>query len=205
MDYFSLDTETTGLNKDVVLPIEFCVLFETPNDQKSYEEIPKFKRYIKWPYYPFELKALEMNENIIRILRNDAGTEDQQHLVVDNTDFVLDFCDFLDSLGFKRESPTKTHPNGFYYINIVGKNVSYDIALMEKLPLWKDNIKPRHRTGDPNVLYVDWFNDKTFPNLSTCKERASLENNEVSHDADLDAWDVIQVLRKDYGRFTLKK
>jgi len=202
MDYFSLDTETTGLNVDYVLPIEFCVLFETPNDQKTYEEIPKFKRYIKWPYYPFELSALKINANVMRILGNEEGTQDQQHLVVDHTELVPQFCEFLESIGLKRESPKPQQPLGYYYINVAGKNVYWDLEITEKLPGWKENIKVRKRLGDPSTLFVDWYKDKTFPNLSTCKERASIENIEIAHDSDLDAWDVIQVLRKKYGEQT---
>jgi len=199
MDYFSTDTESTGLNLAIVLPIEISMLFETPNDQKSYEEIPKFKAYIKWPYYPFELVALKMNQNVIDILNNEPGTEGEQHLVMDNEEVVDKICSWLESLGFKRESPNKKNPKGYYYINFAGKNVSFDLQLLEKLPGWKENIKVRHRVGDPNVLYVNWYADKTFPNLSTCKERAELGNTEVLHNSDSDAWDVIEVLRKKYG------
>jgi hypothetical protein len=44
---------------------------------------------------------------------------------------------------------------------------------------------------------VDWNNDKSLPNLTTCKERAGIEGV-VTHDALEDAWDVIEVLRKFY-------
>lgn len=199
MDYFSLDTETTGLNREIVLPIEVCFLFETPNDQKSYEEIPKFKRYIKWPYYPFELVALKMNQNIVDILNNEPGTENEQHLVVDNENIVADLCEFFLSLGFKRESPDKINPEGYFYFNVVGKNVSYDMLMMQKLPGWNENFKPRHRVGDPNMYYVNFYKDRTFPNLAKCKERGGCKNNNVAHDSDLDAWDVIVLLRKNYG------
>jgi hypothetical protein len=37
-------------------------------------------------------------------------------------------------------------------------------------------------------------NDDTLPSLDVCKKRANIDGN-VSHNALLDAWDVIQVLR----------
>ena len=47
------------------------------------------------------------------------------------------------------------------------------------------------------ILFVDWNNDTSLPNLTTCKERAGIEGV-VTHDALEDAWDVVQVLRKFY-------
>jgi hypothetical protein len=44
---------------------------------------------------------------------------------------------------------------------------------------------------------VDWKNDKSLPNLTTCKERAGVSGI-VTHNALEDAWDVIEVLRKFY-------
>jgi hypothetical protein len=58
-------------------------------------------------------------------------------------------------------------------------------------------IKFRSRVLDPAILYVDWVNDDSLPSLSTCKERAGLDPL-VTHDALDDAWDVIELLRKNY-------
>lgn len=45
---------------------------------------------------------------------------------------------------------------------------------------------------------MDFKNDDWLPNLTTCKEKAGLEETEVTHNALDDAWDVIQVLRAKY-------
>ncbi len=42
---------------------------------------------------------------------------------------------------------------------------------------------------------MDWENDDEPPNLSTCLERAGVENTVVTHDAVDDARDVIRVIR----------
>ena len=58
-------------------------------------------------------------------------------------------------------------------------------------------IKFRSRVLDPAILYVDWNKDDSLPSLTTCKERAGLDPL-VTHDALDDAWDIIELLRKNY-------
>jgi hypothetical protein len=83
-------------------------------------------------------------------------------------------------------------------INVAGKNFgTFDKKFLEKLPRWQQLIRTKQRIIDPAILFVDWKNDQTLPNLTECKERAGVKGI-VTHDALEDAWDVIQTLRKFY-------
>jgi hypothetical protein len=83
-------------------------------------------------------------------------------------------------------------------LNVAGKNFgTFDKLFLQELPWWQKLIRTRQRVLDPAILMVDWNNDKSLPNLTTCKERAGIEGV-VTHDALEDAWDVIEVLRKFY-------
>jgi hypothetical protein len=82
--------------------------------------------------------------------------------------------------------------------NVAGKNFgTFDKLFLQELPWWQKLIRTRQRVLDPAILMVDWKNDKSLPNLTTCKERADIQGI-VTHNALEDAWDVIEVLRKFY-------
>jgi hypothetical protein len=83
-------------------------------------------------------------------------------------------------------------------INVAGKNfASFDKLFLERLPRWQQVIRIRQRMIDPSVIFTNWKDDDTLPNLQTCKERAKIEGI-VTHNALEDAWDVIQLLRTQY-------
>ena len=91
---------------------------------------------------------------------------------------------------------------GAVVINAAGKNfATFDKLFLQKLPNWSAKIQIRQRVIDPAIMFVDWLQDGSLPNLQTCIQRASLEG-EVTHDALQDAFDVIRVIRaktKDYS------
>jgi hypothetical protein len=83
-------------------------------------------------------------------------------------------------------------------LNVAGKNFgTFDKLFLQELPWWQKLIRTRQRVLDPAILMVDWKNDKSLPNLTTCKERAGVDGI-VTHNALEDAWDVIEVMRKFY-------
>lgn len=83
-------------------------------------------------------------------------------------------------------------------ITVAGKNFgTFDKLFLERLPRWKQFIRIQQRIIDPSAYYIDWQNDTSAPSLLTCKERAGIEGI-VTHNAIEDAWDVIQLLRKQY-------
>jgi oligoribonuclease len=84
-------------------------------------------------------------------------------------------------------------------INCAGKNFgTFDKKFIELLPRWQQIFNIRQRIIDPSVLFTDWKNDTSLPSLGECKKRAGIEG-EVTHDAIEDAWDVIMLLRTEYG------
>jgi oligoribonuclease len=116
-------------------------------------------------------------------------------------DFVTNGREYLDRHVFIEDGKVlpviglKTKPITF---SAAGKNfATFDKKFLEKLPRWQQCFKIRQRVIDPAILYVDWQNDETLPDLSTCKVRAYLPSI-ITHNALEDAWDVIQVLRKTY-------
>jgi hypothetical protein len=83
-------------------------------------------------------------------------------------------------------------------INVAGKNFgTFDKLFLQELPWWQKLIRTRSRILDPAILFCDWNNDESLPSLTKCKERASIEGI-VTHNALEDAWDVIELLRKNY-------
>lgn len=79
-----------------------------------------------------------------------------------------------------------------------GKNfATFDKKFLEKLLRWQQCIRVQQRVIDPAILYMDWKNDSTLPNLSECKVRAGLPSV-VTHNALEDAWDTLLVTRNIY-------
>lgn len=115
--------------------------------------------------------------------------------------FETDGREYLDQQVFIRNGKrfpafsSKMKPISF---SAAGKNfATFDKKFLEKLPRWQQCLKVKQRVIDPAILYVDWNNDDTLPNLSTCKVRAGLPSL-VTHNALEDAWDTLLVLRKFY-------
>ena len=79
-------------------------------------------------------------------------------------------------------------------ITVAGKNYSgFDKRFLEKLEGW-NTINFSHRVIDPSILYMDWDNDESLPNLDECLKRANI-NKTVSHNALDDAMDIVNLLR----------
>lgn len=98
---------------------------------------------------------------------------------------------------FKEVSILKTL-NGIVWVNGAGKNFgTFDKRFIDAYPEFGDFVRFKQRVLDPSILYVDWKNDRSCPDLTTCKERAGLDPF-VSHDSLEDAWDVVELLRKFY-------
>lgn len=77
-----------------------------------------------------------------------------------------------------------------------GKNFSkFDRQFLEQLPFFNSLISINSRAIDPGTMYIDWEKDLVPPNLSKCKERASLKDTHITHNAVKDAIDVIKCVR----------
>lgn len=120
----------------------------------------------------------------------------------------LDNCTFIERLPILFiEFLLKNNIDINEKLNLAGKNLAmFDLKFLEALEWRKSKTMERygeilfnykHRIIDPSILFTDFITDNELCNLSKCKERAGL-NNEVTHNALQDAWDVIQVLRTKY-------
>lgn len=226
MIYISIDTETTGLNPETCQLLSIGAIVEDTEKKLSFEEIPKFHCAIlrgERDILQGELYALNMNKDLIEKITyySTAKDQDERNDLVQMTgmqflreeEVVKAFFHFLIDAGaiIPEFDPSKTVEiiNGKTYpalttkmkpfhLNVAGKNFhSGDQTYIERLPRWKQIFRIRHRHIDPSVLFADWKNDESMPNLGVCKERAKVDGI-VTHDALEDAWDVVQLLRTQY-------
>lgn len=200
MLYVSIDIETSGLNpkKDQIL--SFGAIIEDTSKSLSFEDCPKFYATVIHRRIKGSPKALLMNMDVIKDIsdyieneRNDALNNEvgnYNHIFVETFTLTSSFTSFLHSNGIKVDSRSNK-----FKINVAGKNfATFDMLFLNNVPGWLGFIDIRKRILDPAILYFDVNNDDTLPSLDVCKNRANIDGN-VSHNALLDAWDVIQVLR----------
>jgi hypothetical protein len=83
-------------------------------------------------------------------------------------------------------------------VNAAGKNfATFDKKFIDQIEKFYYLVRFRQRVLDPSVLFIDWENDTSAPDLAQCKERAQIEGI-VTHDSIYDAWDVVSLFRKHY-------
>lgn len=206
MKYVSIDIETTGLNPQKHQILQFAAIVEDTENPLSFDDIPKFEAIFKYEEIIGEPIAIAMNIGLInnpqrRKLNKESYSFANSDITETyfyeskwkrNVNFPFDFYKFLMRYGVYvadfTEKPSKK-------MTVAGKNFNaFDKVFLSKLDDFDDKIKIHHRTIDPAILYVDWATDTELPSLSECKKRAGLEPT-VAHDALLDAWDVIQLVR----------
>lgn len=222
MIYVSVDVETSGLNPDKHQVLSIGAIIEDTKKKSPYEECPKFHAMIVANEIVGSPRALQINQKLISVMSEYLGAEPEdktnmehhsefQFNTIDNV--VMSFFDFLFLNGFGYDTisggqqirfingrtlpliGTRTKP---ITINVAGKNfATFDKLFLQKLPWWEKLIRIRQRVIDPAILFCDWENDETLPNLHTCKQRAGIDGV-VTHNALEDAWDVIEILRKSY-------
>jgi len=226
MIYISIDTETTGLNPETCQLLSFGAIVEDTEKKLPFEEIPKFHCAIlrgERDVIQGELYALNMNRYLIEKITMYATARDQDekndlvhmtrmqflreeevakaffHFLIDAGAITPEF-DYTKTVEIVngKTYPMLTTKMKPFHLNVAGKNFhSGDQTYIERLPRWKQIFRIRHRHIDPSVLFVDWKNDESMPNLGVCKERAKVDGI-VTHDALEDAWDVVQLLRTQY-------
>lgn len=196
MVYFSIDTETTGLDWEKCQLLEFGAIMEDTESPKTYDESKKFRAVFPHEYICGQPYALDMNKGIIEIIKDYQKIQDplktiefmKKNDIVPMENFVGLFVEWLSSCGI---NPRKA-------INVAGKNFNgFDRRFLEKVSGWKDSVKVKHRVIDPAILFADWKKDDSMPSLDKCLERSGV-SKKVSHNSLEDAWDVICVLRGQY-------
>jgi len=214
MIYVSIDIETSGLDSEKHKVLSIGAIIEDTEKKLPYEECPKFNAIILQNEITGSPRALTMNKEIIAMIGEYLeGTNETRHLINTHSDYsfyekddvVKKFYEFLWVNGYGDAVPnqllvtSKIDSNSKpITLNVAGKNFgTFDKLFLQELPWWQKLIRTRQRVLDPAILMVDWKNDKSLPNLTTCKERAGVDGI-VTHNALEDAWDVIEVMRKFY-------
>jgi hypothetical protein len=222
MVYVSVDIETSGLDHEKNKVLSIGAIIEDTEKKLPYEDCPKFNAIVLQNEITGSPRAITMNKDIIAMIGEYLEGTNEVRLNMDNIlnysfykedEVVKEFYCFLDKNGL---GYGLTNSGGYgevidgvhrpmingatkpITLNVAGKNFgTFDKLFLQQLPWWQKLIRTRQRVLDPAILMVDWKNDKSLPNLTTCKERAGV-NGIVTHNALEDAWDVIEVLRKFY-------
>ena len=222
MIYVSIDIETSGLNHDMNHVLSIGAIIEDTTKKLPYEELPKFNAIVLQNNIQGSPRAITMNKEIIALMGEYLeGDKETRHLMNVHSDYgfyeeeevVKEFYCWLDRNGLGHgltnsggyaevvDGVTRPMINGAtkpITLNVAGKNFgTFDKLFLQELPWWQKLIRTRQRVLDPAILCVDWVNDMSLPNLTTCKERMNVDGI-VTHNALEDAWDVIEILRKFY-------
>jgi len=223
MRYFSIDIETTGLDRENHKVLSIGAIFEDTTKKLPFSEIPKFHAAILQHEITGSPFAINLNRDLIGyIAAHQDGSvpkkleiEAQSGMKFYHEEQVVEaFFQFVIDCGVYEWEPAvpgttvkmvdgKTYPALTSKIkpasiNCAGKNFgTFDKIFLEQLPRWQQAIRIRQRIIDPSILYVDWSKDAEIPGLGKCKERAGFDKV-VTHNALEDAWDIVELLRKHY-------
>ena len=223
MSYVSVDIETSGLDPEKNCILSIGAIIEDTENKLPFEDCPKFNAVILQREILGSPRAITMNKDLIAMIGEYLeGTDETRFLMNTHTDYqflekedvVKEFYWWLDENGFGhglidnsggyveikdgKHRPMINSSTKPITLNVAGKNFgTFDKLFLQQLPWWQKLIKVRQRVLDPAILMVDWKNDTSLPNLTTCKERAGVSGI-VTHNALEDAWDVIEVLRRFY-------
>ena len=220
MKYVVIDIETGGIpgrdgNVEDLPILEFGAIIEDTNNPLAWDDIPKFNKIIRHEQYRGGAFAINLNARIFEILakretfkRNEREEYDSHHGIIELKDLSQEFFKFLvPHLGKFKEGDdfdAVLHNSDIYKqapltITPAGKNFdAFDRKFIELIPKWDSYIRLRHRTIDPTTPYIDWLNDETPPGLGECLQRAGIIK-QITHCAVEDAFDTLQVLRKEYN------
>lgn len=205
MRYVSIDIETTGLDPNENQMIEFGAIIENSHFPLSYDESPKYRRIIlaKDKVYNFSSYAAKINANLIALISDiengRAGVSFNNNKNITETAFyadelIPDFKIWLMTNGFIENS------KGTVQIVAAGKNFSgFDKQFIKSLSPESYGLKINYKAIDPATSFIDWENDLEPPSSDECLKRAGIIA-ETKHEALGDAWNVIQLLRTQYGR-----
>ena len=185
MKYIAIDIETTGLDPETCQILQIGAVIEDTKTQLPIEDLPTFNVYLKRDFIRGTPYALHMNGDIIEKILDDGSNVIHPSNVTDKFKRWLLINDYYYS----------GHPDPKLKIIAAGKNLaSFDQPFLERLVNWKSRIEMSHRKIDPAILFVDWENDESLPNLKTCLERAGIKEK-VSHDALEDALQIVKLIR----------
>jgi len=205
MKYISIDLETTGIDPEQNQIIEFGAIIEDSKNPLSYEESKKYRRVIlaRDRVYNFSSYAARLNANLIALISDiENGRADVKFTNNSNLtetafyvdELISDFKIWLLANGFIENS------QGTVQIVAAGKNFSgFDKQFINKLEPLTYGLNIKYKAIDPAPYFIDWDNDLEPPSSDECLKRAGVDAK-TNHEALADAWNVIQLLRTQYGR-----
>jgi DNA polymerase III alpha subunit (gram-positive type) len=196
MKYVSIDIETTGLDPETCQIIQIGAVIEDTLVEKPIDQLPSFQCLVEHSQISGSPFALKMNAGILEKLgeleradRKDRSDLRKRYNIIPPSLVAKSFKMWLASNGFDNFEDLPIS------ITAAGKNfATFDKLFLQKLPSWGTAISIKQRVIDPAILFMDWQNDQTLPNLKQCMERAGIDG-EVTHDALQDAIDVVRVVR----------
>ena len=193
MKYFSLDIESTGLDRDSCQILELGVIFEDTDNPKSYSDSAKFHAIVKKDFYTGQPYAIQLNNRIFRIISEIDPLPSGCEIFEAETDMIQSLANWA-----------KICLNGSdnFRMTLAGKNVAaFDLQWLKPfVPKGqKFGTLFRHRTIDPANMYAK-PGDEDMPGLLECLERAGLDPSDY-HTSLGDSWDIIKLVRKywNYG------
>lgn len=211
MRYLSIDTETTGLDRERHQVLEIGAIVEDTNNILEFEYIPKINIILHYDEFVGSAYALGLNSRIFDILKD-------YEKIKGNAQKVLEFqrevgskiVSYYDAYTYlyvflennyltpeeEKNDKKEVIQNKWQPIHITaaGKNVAgFDIPFLMNLPKFREVFRFRSRCIDPGN-YMVLPEDEEMPSSDLCKQRAGL-GEAVSHKALEDAWDMIQILR----------
>lgn len=204
MKYVSIDIETTGLDPENCQILQIGAVIEDTQNVLPLDKLPRFECIVEHAEYKGSPYALWLNSNLLKTLGELENIKKDERLDYRKANNIIPvgtvasaFSMWLMTNGFEAKD------SGSITINAAGKNfATFDKNFLVKLPHWTSKIQMRQRIIDPAIMFVDWKQDFSLPNLNACIERAGL-SGEVTHDALKDAIDVVRVIRaatNDYSR-----
>lgn len=189
MRYVSIDLETTGVRPDRHQIIEFGAVIENTRTNVDLQDLPRFKRIVRHEEYVGQAFAFNLNARIFREIVSPSG----EATFCEAHQLAQQFHSFLFNNGFERDG------EGYIHIMAAGKNfATFDLQFLNQLPNWNEYIRISHKVLDPVMYYIRYDTDERLPSLEECKRRAGFEDPTVSHDALMDALDVVRLLRPHY-------
>jgi oligoribonuclease (3'-5' exoribonuclease) len=207
MKYLSIDIETTGLSKNDCQIIEFGAIIEDTLNIKTYDFIPKFHCYFKFTHFNFEAQAIEMNIDKLKKIHKMKPNRISENVSCGVDANQVNLCYLPSELElFQKDFKAwlEVHYGSTTDINVAGKSVGrFDLDFLKRKGYLDTDMFYRSTTIEVDNYFIDFYNDTNPPNLNKCLNRAGIQK-EVSHNALDDAFDVIVLLRTQYGKFTHK-
>lgn len=216
MKYSSIDIESTGTDSAIHQLIQLAIVLDDLKENKSVEELPRFKCYIAHKSYNIasdlaslndKFHTLDMIEKISKIQREQAFVVNGA-FVDEDGELYLEPSELAAALfAFYQKHDQPKDGSGRFLVNPAGKNVgSFDIPFIKAaIPDLDKYFVFSYRSLDPTILFLEHLIDTELPSLSLCKKRAGFKKIEVSHDAYDDCMDIVKLLRFHFKHKSLVK